>query len=270
MSLNAFALVFLLPSLHAWLWLPQLGDRPVAARLATWLAGLAGPALLLWEFADRFGLGLDAPWYLLQLAAVGWVPFAALALFVVWAAAAGQLAALAGGRYAPYPSASERPPLGPMRRTIRRIVLSSRSATARPSPAGAGAGRRGSLAQRQVPHGRARRELTVASRREHERVGGRGARDHVRLLAGQRLEHDALAVDSQPRSQELVPLGVAPNGGGEHARLRTPAPARATPWSASTAGRTNSSKHTSDETGFPGSPNTSVRPGRRTRSACRA
>jgi hypothetical protein len=125
-SLNAFALVFLLPSLHAWLWLPQLGDRPVAARLAVWLAGLAGPALLLWEFADRFGLGLDAPWYLLQLAAVGWVPFAALALFVVWAAAAGQLAALAGGRDTPYPSASERPPLGPMRRTIRRIVLSSR------------------------------------------------------------------------------------------------------------------------------------------------
>ncbi len=136
-SLNAFALVFLLPSLHAWLWLPQLGDRPVAARLATWLAGLAGPALLLWEFADRFGLGLDAPWYLLQLAAVGWVPFSALALFVVWAAAAGQLAALAGGRYTPYPSASERPPLGPMRRTIRRIVLSSRSqrrARLRPVP----------------------------------------------------------------------------------------------------------------------------------------
>ena len=35
-ALNAFALVFLLPSLHAWLWLAQLGDRPLAARLATW------------------------------------------------------------------------------------------------------------------------------------------------------------------------------------------------------------------------------------------
>src|SRR5439155_15077249 len=49
-SLDPFALVFLLPSLHAWLWLPQMRDRPLAARLATWLAGLAGPVLLVWEF----------------------------------------------------------------------------------------------------------------------------------------------------------------------------------------------------------------------------
>ena len=126
-TLNPFALVFLLPSLHAWLWLPQLSDRPLAARLATWLAGLAGPALLLWEFSGRFGLGFDAPWYLLQLTAIGWVPFAVLPLVVVWAAAAAQLAALAGGRYAAYPLAGERPPLGPIRRTIRRAVLSSRA-----------------------------------------------------------------------------------------------------------------------------------------------
>jgi hypothetical protein len=126
-TLNPFALVFLLPSLHAWLWLPQLSDRPLVARLATWLAGLAGPTLLLWEFSGRFGLGFDAPWYLLQLVAVGWVPFAVLPLVVVWAAAAAQLAALAGGRYAPYPLAEERPPLGPIRRTIRRAVLSSRA-----------------------------------------------------------------------------------------------------------------------------------------------
>jgi hypothetical protein len=126
MSLNAFALVFLLPSLHAWLWLPQLSDRPVAARFGAWLAGLGGPALLIWEFAGRFGVGFDTPWYLLQLAAVGWVPFSALVLCVVWAAAAAQLAALAGGRYAPYPLADERPPLGPIRRTIQRVILSSR------------------------------------------------------------------------------------------------------------------------------------------------
>jgi hypothetical protein len=127
MSLNAFALVFLLPSLHAWLWLPQLSDRPLAARLGTWLAGLGGPTLLVWEFAGRFGLGFDAPWYLLQLAAVGRVPFSALALCVVWAAAAAQLAVLAGGRYAPYPRVDERPRLGPIRRTIRRAILSSRA-----------------------------------------------------------------------------------------------------------------------------------------------
>src|SRR5262249_37733001 len=126
-SLNAFALVFLLPSLHVWLWLAQLADRRPTARLAAWVAGLVGPALLVWEFANRFGLGFDAPWYLLQLAATGRVPFIVLLLFVVWAAAAGQLAALAAGRYAPYPQADERPPLGPIRRTIRRAVLASRA-----------------------------------------------------------------------------------------------------------------------------------------------
>ena len=34
---------------------------------------------------------------------------------------------LAAGRYAPYPSAQERPPLGPIRRTIRRTVLGVRA-----------------------------------------------------------------------------------------------------------------------------------------------
>jgi hypothetical protein len=126
-SLNAFALVFLLPSLHAWLWLAQLHDRSPTVRLGVWLAGFAGPALLLWEFAGRFGLGMDAPWYLLQLVALGRVPLLTVGLIVVWAASAGQLAALAGGRYSPYPSESERPPLGPIRRTIRRLVLSVRT-----------------------------------------------------------------------------------------------------------------------------------------------
>jgi hypothetical protein len=126
-SLNSFALVFLLPSLHAWLWLPQLRGSLPAARIGVWLAGLAGPALLVWEFAQRFGLGLDAPWYLLQLVALGRVSWPALALVVVWAAAGAQLAALAAGRYAPYPAADERPPLGPIRRTVQYAVLSSRA-----------------------------------------------------------------------------------------------------------------------------------------------
>jgi len=36
------------------------------------------------------------------------------------------LLALAAGRYAPYPSAAERPPRGPIRATIRHIVLARR------------------------------------------------------------------------------------------------------------------------------------------------
>jgi hypothetical protein len=126
-TVNAFALVFLLPSLHAWLWLPHLQPRALLSRLATLLVGFLGPALLIWEFAYRFGLGLDAPWYVLQLLAIGWAPFVALLLVAVWAAAGGQLAALAAGRYAPYPDARDRPPLGPVRRVLRYMVLSSRT-----------------------------------------------------------------------------------------------------------------------------------------------
>lgn len=105
---NALALLLLLPSLHAWLWLPQLRGRPTVLRTAAVLAGFTGPLLLLGSLAFRFDLGLDAPWYLVQLAAVGYVPLPALGLVLVWAAAAAQLTVLAAGRYAPYPSRRER------------------------------------------------------------------------------------------------------------------------------------------------------------------
>src|SRR5207247_1124818 len=38
-------------------------------------------------------------------------------------AAAGQLVGLTAGRYAPYPSAAERPPRGPIRNAIRVVLL---------------------------------------------------------------------------------------------------------------------------------------------------
>ena len=126
-AVNAFALLLLLPSLHAWLWLANARGRSWLSVWATLLLGFAGPVLLLWEFGDRFGLGLDAPWYVLQLVAIGHVSPVALVLFVGWAAAAGQLAALTASRYAPYPGERERPPLGPVRRTVRHAVLSSRT-----------------------------------------------------------------------------------------------------------------------------------------------
>jgi hypothetical protein len=61
-----------------------------------------------------------------SLFAAGYAPVSLLVIGLGWLAAAGQLAALAAGRYAPYPSAHERPPLGPIRRAIRTLVLSQR------------------------------------------------------------------------------------------------------------------------------------------------
>jgi hypothetical protein len=125
-SLNPFALVFLLPALHSWLWVAQLPQRALAARLAALAAGLLGPALLIGLLAGRYGLGLDAPWYLGLLVLVGYVPIPAVLLGLAWLAVGGQVAALAAGRYAPYPSRRERGPRGPIREAVRRTVLAAR------------------------------------------------------------------------------------------------------------------------------------------------
>jgi hypothetical protein len=124
---NAFALLFLLPSLHIWLWLPQVRDRAPGARFALLAAGLLGPFILVGSFMFRFGLGLDAPWYLAELVAIDYVSIVAFILVLCWLAGAAQLTSIAAGRYAPYPSAAERPPRGPIRNSIRAIVLTARS-----------------------------------------------------------------------------------------------------------------------------------------------
>ncbi len=123
---NPYTLLFVLPSLHAWLWLSEL-EGGIRARIALYAAGFAGPALLLVSFAVRFDLGLDAPWYVLALAAVGYVPVSLGIAFLVWGAAAAQLGALAVGRYAPHPRWSERPRLGPIRSALRRLELARRA-----------------------------------------------------------------------------------------------------------------------------------------------
>lgn len=119
---NPFALVFLLPSLHAWLWLPQVRESGQAVRFGVLLAGLAGPLLLVGSFAVRFGLGLDSPWYLAELVAVGYVGLMPFVLALAWAAAGAQLLALTTGRYTPYPSRRELP-RGPVRELVRRTIL---------------------------------------------------------------------------------------------------------------------------------------------------
>ncbi len=76
--------------------------------------------------AQRYGLGLDAPWYLAELVTVDYVSLVTFALFLLWLAGVAQLVAIAAGRYTPYPSAAERPPLGPIRSTVRAVVLTIR------------------------------------------------------------------------------------------------------------------------------------------------
>jgi hypothetical protein len=125
-AMNAYSLVFFLPAAHAWLWLIQLRRR-VLPSLTTYLLGWTGPALIFGSFAFRLHLGFDAPWYLSVLAANGYVAFPPLVIAVVFTAAAAQLGALSAQRYAPYPDVRERPRLGPLRRLLRAVVLSSRA-----------------------------------------------------------------------------------------------------------------------------------------------
>ena len=129
-AINPYSVLFLLPSLHAWIWLPQIRNGPLALRTIALVAGFGGPLLLLGALALRFDLGFDAPWYLAQLAAVGFVPFPALLVTAAWLAVAAQLAASVAGRYAPYPAAGERPRLGVGRRLVRGAVLTTRRRSA--------------------------------------------------------------------------------------------------------------------------------------------
>ena len=122
---NPFALLFLLPSLHAWLWLPNVRDAPRWLRALVVGIGFTGPLVLLGSFAFRYGLGWDAPWYVLELRVIGYVPFVTLVLTIPWLAGAAQLTALAAGRYAPYPAPSERT-IGPGRRVLRRVLVRDR------------------------------------------------------------------------------------------------------------------------------------------------
>ena len=125
-TLNRYALLFVLPSLHAWIWLPQLRSRPRWLRGLVFLAGFAGPLWLVHAFATRLALGLDAPWYLMELAVVHYVSFPLLIVFAGWLAVAAQLATLTAGRYAPYPRAGERPRRGPVRMSAARLADAGR------------------------------------------------------------------------------------------------------------------------------------------------
>ncbi len=128
---NPYALLFALPPLHAWIWLPHLRERRPELRFVALAAGLAGPAIVIVSLAVRYHLGFDAPWYLLELTGLGYISPVAVALTLAGGAASAQLVAIASGRYAPYPEPGRRPARGPVREFIRgvaRLVRARRQA----------------------------------------------------------------------------------------------------------------------------------------------
>ena len=114
-----YAILFVLPSLYAWLWLPLEGRA--APRIALFAVGLVGPAVALVVLANQLDLSVfDGALYVVGLATVGYLSTATVALLLAWAAAAGQIGALAVGRYAPYAGGAEPPGPGPLRRLMGR------------------------------------------------------------------------------------------------------------------------------------------------------
>ncbi|HEY6113026.1 MAG TPA: M28 family peptidase [Gaiellaceae bacterium] len=117
--LQPYALVFVLPSLYAWLWLP-LDGRP-AIRAVVFATGLLGPILGLLLLGHELGLSvLDTMLYVISLFTVGYLPLSSALLGIVWVAAATQVGALSLARYAPYAAGREPPPAGPIRRLVTR------------------------------------------------------------------------------------------------------------------------------------------------------
>ena len=124
--IRPYALVFVLPSLYAWLWLPL--HSGLKARVALYVAGLLGPVAGLLLLAAELDLSVvDVPLYVTALASIGYLPFTSVVLAAAWAAAAAQLGALAFGRYAPYAGGAAAPPPGPFLRTLRRGVQAARA-----------------------------------------------------------------------------------------------------------------------------------------------
>jgi Peptidase family M28 len=123
---NPYALVFLLPALHAWLWLPNVPRENVSLRVALYAAGFLGPLVLAGSFAVRLGLGIDAAWYVLALVSVGYVAPPLVLAVLVWAATAAQVGSLVARRYAPYPPPERRSGGGALRGAARGLVALAR------------------------------------------------------------------------------------------------------------------------------------------------
>jgi peptidase M28-like protein len=101
---NPFALVFLLPSLYTWLWLPSLRDRPGWTTDLLFGLGLAGPVLAIVVLASQLGLGLRTLLYAVGLATSGTTPWVLALCALLWAAVATHVAAIVSARVPAQPS----------------------------------------------------------------------------------------------------------------------------------------------------------------------
>jgi hypothetical protein len=125
---SPLALLFVLPSLYAWLWLAQLhATGPRWAKDVLFGLGFAGPVLALVSLSTRFALGPDTLLYVTGLASVGYLPWTRVVLVLAWAAVAAQFGALVAGRYAAYADGVATPPRGPIRESVRRAVAAAQS-----------------------------------------------------------------------------------------------------------------------------------------------
>ena len=97
--ISPYALLFIIPSLYAWLWLPQVATGAGWLRDCLYGIGLAGPALALVAVGTQLELGLNTPLYLVSLMTLGLVSWPTVLALIAWAAVASQLGALASGRY---------------------------------------------------------------------------------------------------------------------------------------------------------------------------
>ena len=122
---NPHALLFVLPSAHAWLWLVQARGRDARLRAAALRRRPRRAAAASWaRWPSASGIGLDTPWYLAELTALGYVSAFTFILVLAWAAVAAQVLAVTTGRYAPYPSAEARPARGAVGTAIASLRAS--------------------------------------------------------------------------------------------------------------------------------------------------
>jgi hypothetical protein len=118
-AVQPYALLFVIPSLYTWLWIPLEGRS--AAQVGLFLCGLLGPIVGLVLLAHELSLTvIEAGLYVVGLAAVGYVSVLTMLFVLAWTAVATQVGSLALGRYGPYARGLEPPPPGPLRRLVRR------------------------------------------------------------------------------------------------------------------------------------------------------